>query len=79
MRERSAVSDQQSAISGQPSALSFWQECEVNLKDFRKLKVWEKSHCLTVKIYQVTESFSEEELYGLTSQIRRASVSIPAI
>jgi len=47
------------------------------LKDFRKLKVWEKAHQLTLKIYKVTEEFPREELYGLTSQIRRASVSIP--
>lgn len=47
------------------------------MKDFRKLKVWEKAHQLTLKIYKVTEEFPREELYGLTSQIRRASVSIP--
>jgi four helix bundle protein len=48
------------------------------LKDFRKLKVWEKSHCLTAKIYQVTKGFPREELYGLTSQMRRSGLSIPA-
>jgi four helix bundle protein len=47
------------------------------MKDFRKLKVWEKAHRLTLKIYKVTEQFPREELYGLTSQIRRACVSIP--
>lgn len=47
------------------------------MKDFRKLKVWEKAHQLTLKIYKVTEEFPREELYGLTSQIRRACVSIP--
>ena len=47
------------------------------MKDFRKLIVWEKAHQLTLKIYKVTEQFPREELYGLTSQIRRASVSIP--
>jgi four helix bundle protein len=47
------------------------------MKDFRKLKVWEKAHHLTLKIYKVTEEFPREELYGLISQIRRASVSIP--
>ena len=47
------------------------------MKDFRKLNVWEKAHQLTLKIYKVTEGFPREELYGLTSQIRRASVSIP--
>ena len=47
------------------------------MKDFRSLKVWEKAHLLTLKIYKVTEKFPCEELYGLTSQIRRACVSIP--
>jgi four helix bundle protein len=47
------------------------------MKDFRKLRVWEKAHQLTLKIYNVTEEFPREELYGLTSQIRRACVSIP--
>ena len=48
------------------------------MKDFRKLLVWEKAHKLTLEIYRVTSSFPREELYGLTSQIRRACVSIPA-
>jgi len=47
------------------------------MKDFRNLKVWEKAHLLTLKIYKLTEQYPREELYGLTSQIRRASVSIP--
>jgi four helix bundle protein len=47
------------------------------MKDFRKLKVWEKAHKFTLKIYKITEKFPREELYGLTSQIRRACVSIP--
>jgi four helix bundle protein len=48
------------------------------LRDFRKQKVWEKSHLLTLDIYKVTERFPRVELYGLTSQIRRACSSIPA-
>ncbi len=40
--------------------------------------MWEKSHRLTVEVYKVTVSFPASELYGLTSQIRRASSSIPA-
>lgn len=47
------------------------------MRDFRKLKVWEKAHAITLKIYKVTEKYPREELYGLTSQIRRACVSIP--
>ena len=47
------------------------------MKDFRKLQVWEKGHILTLFIYKQTYTFPKEELYGLTSQIRRASSSIP--
>jgi len=45
--------------------------------DFKDLDVWKKSHELTLKIYEVTKSYPADELYGLTSQIRRASYSIP--
>jgi four helix bundle protein len=48
------------------------------MKDFRELKVWHKAHHLTLLIYKVTASFPREEVYGLTSQIRRACASIPA-
>jgi four helix bundle protein len=47
------------------------------MKDFRKLSVWEKAHSLTIEICQVTSSFPQNEIYGLTSQIRRACASIP--
>ena len=48
------------------------------MKDFQTLKVWHKAHNLTIRIYQTTKSFPKEEIYGLTSQIRRASSSIGA-
>jgi four helix bundle protein len=48
------------------------------MKDFRSLKVWEKSHALTLAIYKATEGFPKQELYSLTNQIQRAAVSIPA-
>ena len=48
------------------------------MKDYRQLKVWERSHRLTVTLYRVTARFPAEERYGLTSQIRRAAASIPA-
>ena len=47
------------------------------MKDFRELKVWEKAHQLALQVYRATAKFPKEELYGLTSQIRRASMSIP--
>ena len=46
------------------------------MQDFKKLGVWEKAHSLTVEVYKVTTVFPKEEQYGLTSQIRRSSVSI---
>jgi four helix bundle protein len=48
------------------------------MKDFRKLLVWEKAHQLTLAIYRVTAAFPREEIYGLTSQMRRAASSIPS-
>ena len=45
------------------------------MKDFRKLEVWEKSHRLTLEVYKATATFPKDELYGLTSQIRRAGAS----
>src|SRR5450631_26474 len=48
------------------------------MQDFRNLKVWEKAHALTLDIYKASKSFPREEMYGMTSQMRRASVSIGA-
>jgi len=47
------------------------------MKGFRNLKVWIKSHQLTLDIYKSTQQFPKEELFGLVSQLRRASTSIP--
>jgi len=46
--------------------------------DTSKLIVWQKSHELALKIYEITKCFPREEQFGLTSQIRRAAVSIPS-
>ena len=48
------------------------------MKDFMTLNVWKKGHKLTLAVYKATASFPREELYGLTSQIRRSCSSIPA-
>jgi four helix bundle protein len=48
------------------------------MADYRKLTVWQKSHALTLEVYHATRGFPREELYGLTSQMRRACVSIPS-
>lgn len=47
------------------------------MRDFKKYDIWQLSHSLTLVIYKITCNYPKEELYGLTSQIRRASSSIP--
>ena len=46
--------------------------------NYRKLQVWERAVSLVVKIYKITEIFPDTEKFGLISQMRRASVSIPS-
>lgn len=48
------------------------------MQDFRKLKVWQKAHQLTLSTYKITKLFPKVETYGLTSQLRRASSSVAA-
>jgi len=48
------------------------------MQDFRKLNAWEKGHALALKVYKATATFPRSEIYGLTSQMRRACVSIAA-
>jgi len=48
------------------------------VEDFKNLKVWSKAHELTLVVYSRTRGFPRDEMYGLTSQIRRASASIGA-
>ena len=48
------------------------------MQDFRDLVVWQKAHELALLIYKCTAQFPSQEIYGLTSQMRRAVVSIPS-
>jgi four helix bundle protein len=48
------------------------------MRDYRKIEAWKLADDLTVAIYTLTRSFPREELYGLTSQLRRAAYSVPA-
>ena len=47
------------------------------MRDYKKYDTWKIAHELVKEIYTISESFPKSELFGLTSQIRRASVSIP--
>jgi four helix bundle protein len=47
------------------------------MQDFRNLQVWKKAHMLVLDVYRQTDDFPKTEIYGLTSQIRRAAASIP--
>jgi len=47
------------------------------IKNYKELKVWQKSYQLCSEVYRVTKGFPKEELYGLTSQMRKAALSIP--
>lgn len=48
------------------------------MRDFRNLKVWAKAHRFTLDVYQITKYFPSHERFGLTLQLRRATVSIPS-
>lgn len=48
------------------------------MRSFRTLNVWHKAHTLTLDVYRQTAGFPRDEIYGLTSQLRRASASIAA-
>ena len=71
-------------VSGQWSVVSDWgpviiyRGAIMHLKSYRDLEVWQKAMDLVVGCYRMTEQFPKTELYGLTSQLQRAAVSIPA-
>lgn len=50
----------------------------IGMRDFREIKVWEKSHLLVLDVYAATGGFPREEIYGLSAQLCRCSASIPA-
>ncbi len=54
------------------------QKTEMFAKSFEDVGIWKKAHAFVLKIYRLTENFPKHELFGLTSQLRRAAVSIPA-
>ena len=47
-------------------------------KSFEDVEIWKKAHEFVLDVYRLTETFPKHELFGLTSQLRRAAVSVPA-
>jgi four helix bundle protein len=47
------------------------------MQRFTELKVWQRSHALVLQVYRLTKSFPPDERFGLTSQLRRAALSVP--
>jgi four helix bundle protein len=48
------------------------------MQNYKDLKVWEKAHQFTVKVYEFSKGFPREEIYSLTNQLRRSATSIPS-
>ena len=47
------------------------------MQNFKELLLWQEAHQLTLSVYEATKNFPKEEIFGMTSQIRRAAVSVP--
>ncbi|HEY3266525.1 MAG TPA: four helix bundle protein [Armatimonadota bacterium] len=50
----------------------------MGVETFQRAEVWKKAHALVLAIYRLTDAFPRQEMYGLTSQVRRSAVSVPA-
>ena len=48
------------------------------IKTFRELEVWKKAHIMVLRVYKITSFFPKNELFGLTSQLRRSAATVPA-
>ena len=48
------------------------------MQNYKELRVWEKAHFFTLKVYEASKLFPKEEIYSLTNQLRRAASAIPA-
>ena len=66
------------ALCSFPGGVQGDKEVSKMLRSYKDLKVWQKAYQLCLEVYKITKPFPSEERYGLTSQIRRATVSIPS-
>ena len=58
--------------------MSNWRKMEEKIKGFKDLRIWQKGIDIVTDIYTITKKFPKEELFSLTSQLRRSSISIPS-
>ena len=58
--------------------MSNWRKMEEKIKSFKDLRIWQKGIDIVTDIYTITKKFPKEELFSLTSQLRRSSISIPS-
>ena len=77
-RSKNIVSRERSAESRERSAVNSKQKAEKSDKPHRNLLAWQKAIELVLAIYNATGNFPNEEIYGLTSQLRRAAISVPS-
>ena len=75
---KSEVRSQKSEIGSQKLEVRNQQRNVMFAKSFEDVEIWKKSHAWVLKIYRLSADFPKHEIYGLTSQLRRAAVSIPA-
>jgi hypothetical protein len=57
---------------------SFQKDKDMSLNSFRDLRVWQAGMDLVIEVYGLTKGFPREKMYGLTSQLRRAAISVPS-
>ena len=65
-------------MSSQVSVVRYQAKDQRKIRSFEDLEVWQKSHAMVLSLYKITAEFPKEERFGLTSQLRRAAVSVPA-
>ena len=58
--------------------MSNWRKMEEKIKSFKDLRIWQKGIEIVTDIYTLTKKFPKEELFSLTSQLRRSAISIPS-
>jgi hypothetical protein len=65
-------------VTSEDSRIPGFKGSSEMLENYKDLKVWQKSYALCLKIYGITAKFPKEEIYDITSQLRRSVVSIPS-